>query len=138
MDAQGGFPKELSRTKPYGYSLFVIDLMGGITQILSAPSDNLWTYAAPEGQSMSLGLNFIGPFITDKPSWPYDPDVMYWDDWPVRHPAFIFGGAALGDCGYYNLVKALAPDSDIYEVRRNFPMRHPIIWMHTAHKKTAR
>lgn len=27
MGADGGFPTELARTKPYGYSLFTIDLM---------------------------------------------------------------------------------------------------------------
>jgi len=27
--------------------------------------------------------------IKDKESWPKDPDVMYWNDWPVRHPRSV-------------------------------------------------
>lgn len=129
MDANGGFPKELSRTKPYGYSLFVIDLMAGIAQITSTREDDLWRYSAANGQSMSLGLDFIKPYVTDKSLWPYAQDVMYWDDWPVRHPSLLLAGDALGDCSYYDTVKDLAADSDVYEVRRNFPLRHPLIWM---------
>jgi hypothetical protein len=35
MDENGGFPAELKRTKPYGYSLFIMDAMAGIAQIVS-------------------------------------------------------------------------------------------------------
>ncbi len=41
MDDRGGFPAELARTKPYGYSLFVIDAMAGIAQIASTSEDDL-------------------------------------------------------------------------------------------------
>src|SRR5262249_1699435 len=44
MAADGSFPLELKRTKPYGYTLFNLDAMATICQILSTPEDNLWTY----------------------------------------------------------------------------------------------
>jgi len=66
MDSYGGFPKELGRTKPYGYSIFVFDLMAGIATIASTENDNLWTYETPEGHSMSLGVSFLAPYIADK------------------------------------------------------------------------
>jgi len=129
MNAEGGFPDELSRTKPYGYSLFVLDLMGGIAQTLSSPDDNLWRFETPDGHGMQQGLAFMGPYVGDKTRWPYDQDIAYWDEWPVRHPAFLLAGLALGDCRHTARVRNRAADSDIYEVTRNFPLRHPIIWI---------
>src|SRR3546814_8211733 len=41
MAEDGSFPLELERTKPYGYSLFNLDAMATICQILSVPEDNL-------------------------------------------------------------------------------------------------
>ena len=129
MDARGAFPEEISRTKPYGYSLFVIDLMAGIATIASTPENNLWTARAEDGRSMSLGLAFILPFIADKSAWPYGRDIQYWEDWPVRHPVLIQGGIALADCAAFNLALSLPAESDVYEVRRNWPLRHPILWL---------
>lgn len=129
MNDAGGFPKELARTKPYGYSLFVIDLMGGIAHIASTDADDLWRYTTPNDHNMALGLDFIAPYIEDKSDWPYSQDVAYWEDWPVRHTSLLFGVTALNDCRYYNVVKDLPADSDVYEVTRNFPVRYPIIWL---------
>ena len=36
----GSFPEELRRTKPYGYSLFNLDAMATICELLSTPNDN--------------------------------------------------------------------------------------------------
>src|SRR6266571_2038980 len=38
--ADGSFPEELRRTKPYGYSLFNLEAMATASQILSNPKDN--------------------------------------------------------------------------------------------------
>src|SRR3546814_1544363 len=94
MAEDGSFPLELERTKPYGYSLFNLDAMATICQILSVPEDNLWDYEAPNGQSIKKGVEFLYPYVADKTSWPYDPDVMYWDNWPVAHPFLVFGAVA--------------------------------------------
>src|SRR5205807_7345859 len=45
----GSFPRELSRTKPYGYCLFNLDVMSAVCQILSTPENNLFTYSLPDG-----------------------------------------------------------------------------------------
>jgi hypothetical protein len=37
----GSFPEELRRTKPYGYSLFNLDAMTTVCEILSTADDNL-------------------------------------------------------------------------------------------------
>ncbi|VGO12682.1 hypothetical protein PDESU_01235 [Pontiella desulfatans] len=129
MNAAGGFPKELSRTKPYGYSLFVIDAMAGVAQMASIPEDNLWSFELPDGRGMKKGMEFIYPYIVDKASWPKDPDVLYWDEWPVRQPSLLFAGVALGRSEYLKAWQSLESNPETFEVLRNLPLRHPLIWI---------
>ena len=129
MQNDGGFTEELHRTKPYGYSLFVIDAMSGIAEIASTANDNLWTYKTPDGRGMEKGVEFIFPYIADKSKWPYPHDVLYWDQWPVRQPCLLFGGVALDKPEYLEVWKTLKPDSNVDEVKRNVPLRHPLLWV---------
>ncbi len=130
MAADGSFPLELARTKPYGYSLFQLDVMGMLAEVLSTPHENLWTFATPDGRGMRRALAFMAPFIADKSKWPKPADVMYYDAWPIRHPSLLFGGLALHESSYVALWKRLNPDPTIEEVIRNYPVRQPLLWEH--------
>jgi hypothetical protein len=127
--ADGSFPEELRRTKPYGYSLFNLDALATTCQILSTPSDNLWTFARPDGRSVRAAVAFLAPFIADKQRWPHKPDVMYHDEWPMRHPSLLFAGLAYGEDTYLDLWKRLPADSTVEEVVRNFFVRQPLLWI---------
>jgi alpha-D-xyloside xylohydrolase len=129
MDADGSFPRELKRTKPYGYSLFNLDAMATICQLLSTPQDDLWHYQTPDGRSIQKGIAFMAPYIADKGKWPYAHDVMYWDQWPVAQPALAFGANAFGKEEWLRTWQSLdhAPSNE--EVIRNLPVRHPLIWI---------
>lgn len=129
MAANGSFPKELARTKPYGYSLFQLDVMGMLAEVLSTPDRSMWTYAAPDGRGMRAALAYMYPFIANRAAWPLPPDVMYFEAWPIRHPTLLFGGLALGDSRYVELWKRLEPEPTVDEVIRNYPIRQPILWM---------
>lgn len=129
MAKDGSFPMELERTKPYGYSLFNIDILSTVCQILSTEEDNLWTYKLEDGRGMNTALEFIYPFIKDKSKWMLPPDVMYWEEWPVRHPALLFGGLAYENEKYINLWVKLDPLPETEEGLRNFPIRQPILWI---------
>lgn len=129
MAADGGFTAELGRTKPYGYSLFVLDAMSGIAQIASTPTDNLWTYETSDGRGMAKGLAFIFPYIQDKSKWPYKHDVLYWSDWPVRSPSLVLAGVALNKPEYLKEWESLKPDYHVDEVKRNVPLRYPLLWI---------
>ncbi len=129
MAKDGSFHMELSRTKPYGYSLFNLDAMAMVCHILSTPDDNLWTYETPDGRSMQKAMAFMVPYIADKSKWPYEPDVMYWDEWPVRHPCLLFAGMALNRPDYIELWKTLPPEPETEEGMRNFPIRQPVLWL---------
>jgi hypothetical protein len=127
--ADGSFPEELRRTKPYGYSLFNLDAMATICQILSTRDRNLWTYETADGRGIRKALAFMAPFIADKHTWPYPPDVMYFDEWPMRQAALLFGGVALSEPRYLDIWKGLRADSNVDEVIRNFFVRQPVLWV---------
>lgn len=129
MAEDGSFPRELKRTKPYGYSLFNLDALATICQILSDQKDNLWTFTLSDGRNVKKGIEFLYPFVVNKSSWPYAKDVKFWNDWPVAHPFLIFGGLAYGNKSWVTTWKLLDhfPKGD--EVIRNLPIRHPIIWL---------
>jgi hypothetical protein len=129
MAANGSFPKELARTKPYGYSLFQLDVMGMLAEVLSTPDQSMWTYATPDGRGMGRALSYMYPYIANRGAWPLPADVMYFEAWPIRHPALLFGGLALHEPRYVDLWKRLDPDPTVDEVIRNYPIRQPILWM---------
>ncbi|MDD3787114.1 MAG: alginate lyase family protein [Petrimonas sp.] len=129
MAGNGSFPQELDRTKPYGYSLFNLNAMASICQILSTDEDNLWDYTANNGASIRKGIDFMYPYVLDKGQWPYKKDVMYWDEWPVAQTFLIFGAVNYNEVAYFDLWKSLKHDSSVQEVERNFPIRNPLIWL---------
>lgn len=149
MAADGSFPEELRRTKPYGYSIFNLDVMTALAAVLSTPDENLMTWSLPDGRSLVKGVAWLAPFIADKHLWLKSvhrpppganagavltgelikPDVMYWDNWPVRQPALLFGALAAGRRDWLELWQTLEPDPRVEEIRRNFPIRNPVLWV---------
>lgn len=130
MAKDGSFPLELKRTKPYGYSLFNLDAMASICQILSTKEDNLFAFTTDDGRNLALGLQFMEPYIANKSLWRYPKDVMYWEEWPVRQSSLLFGGIAFKNKKYTDLWKSLNGDFTNPEVIRNMPVRYPLLWVH--------
>ncbi|WP_345952566.1 alginate lyase family protein [Mucilaginibacter sp. PAMB04168] len=129
MAADGSFPLELKRTKPYGYSIFNLDAMTTICELLSTPKDNLFTYQTVDGRSIKKGIEFLYPYLKDKNKWPYHKDVMHWDSWPAAQPALVFGANAYKNAEWLNTWKRLEHDPANEEIIRNLPVRHPLIWL---------
>jgi hypothetical protein len=129
MAADGSFPQELRRTKPYGYSIFNLDAMTTICQLLSSEKDNLWGYQTADGRSIKKGIEYLYPFIADKTKWPLKPDVMYWNDWPVAQPFLLFGANAYKNKDWLDTWKKLDHAPKVEEVIRNLPVRNPLIWI---------
>lgn len=126
--ADGSFPQELRRTKPYGYSLFNLDAMTTICQILSTPADNLWMFEV-DGRGIRRATEYMFPYIREKKSWPLKPDVMYDGEWPMRQSSLLFAGLAFNRSNYLDLWKRLPADSQVEEVIRNFFVRQPVLWI---------
>jgi hypothetical protein len=129
MATDGSFPLELKRTKPYGYSIFNLDAMVTICNILSTPQDDLWNYQTDDKRSIKKGIGFLYPYLNDKTTWPYPHDVMYWDNWPVASPALVLGAVACRNTDWLAAWKKLDHNPQEPEVIRNMPVRHPLIWL---------
>jgi hypothetical protein len=127
--ADGSFPQEMRRTKPYGYSLFNLEAMATVCQILSTPEDNLWAFELPDGRGMHKAMEFMFPYILNKKSWPLKADVMYDAEWPMRQSSLLFAGLAFVNSDYLRLWETLKADSTVEEVIRNFFIRQPVLWV---------
>ena len=129
MAADGSFPLELKRTKPYGYSIFQLDNMTTLCQVLSTSEDNLWTFELPDGRGIRKAVAYLYPFLADKSKWPLKPDVQAWAGWPARQTNLLFAGLALGEKPYLDLWQRLLPDPADPEVQRNIPITQPLLWL---------
>jgi hypothetical protein len=132
LAADGSFPAELRRTKPYGYSIFQLDNFVTLSQVLSRPGDELWDFESPSGRGVRWAVYFLYPFLADKSRWPFAPDLQAWDGWPTRSPALLFAGLAYGEPGYIELWKRLPPDPVDEEVQRNLFITQPLLWLDRA------
>jgi hypothetical protein len=152
-NAQGGFPRELARTKPYGYSIFQFDCATAVGWSLgilrahhnSAKSMGLESsafQAAPAGpapgkagsdasarEALCRAAAFLYPYLEDKSTWPYAHDVQHWESWPVRSPGLLFCGLACDHADYIALWRRLDPDPTDPEIIRNYPIRQPLLWV---------
>jgi hypothetical protein len=129
MAVDGSFPLELERTKPYGYSIFQLDNMATLCQLLSAPEDDLWTFELPDGRGIRKAMSYLYPYLADKSRWPLAPDVQVWEHWPARQPCLLFAGLALNEPSYLELWKRLPADPSNDEVRRNIAITQPLLWL---------
>jgi len=130
MATNGSFPLELKRTKPYGYSIFNLDAMAMICQILGDTlTGDLWIYEAPGGQSISKGIEYLFPYIKNKAEWPFNPDVMYWKEWPVAQPFLLLGAIRFSNNEWFKVWETLDHSPTNEEVIRNLPVRNPLIWI---------
>lgn len=124
----GRQPLELARTKPYGYSLFNLDILGTLATLLSTRRENLWRWRTTDGRGLAPALAFMAPFIADKTRWPYPPDVQHFDSLPFRHIALLLGSEALAQPHLFALWQRLEPDPANAEAIRNMPIRQPLLW----------
>lgn len=129
MGIDGSFPLEAARTKPYGYSLFNLDALATLCQIISSVKEDLWKFSLPDGRSVRSGISYMYPFTADKSLWKLKPDVMYWDNWPVAQPFLLFGAITFNNPAWFETWKRLDHHPEVEEVIRNLPIRHPIIWL---------
>lgn len=154
--ANGGFPRELARTKPYGYSIFQFDCattLGWSLGILAPPQppaapplkgkgfNPSMRSQLPSGASAPAAHDagaraalcrtaaFLYPYLQDKSRWPYAHDIQHWESWPVRSPGLLFCGLACNHREYIALWRRLNPDPTDPEIIRNYPIRQPLLWV---------
>lgn len=130
MDEKGTFPDELSRTKPYNYTLFNLEGYAVLAHIASTEEDNLWAYETEKG-SLIQAFQFMFPYIKDKSQWIRPPDVQHFDELPIQSGGLLF--AALAYHTHKNewleIWQNLNPEVTANEIDRTYPIRQPILWI---------
>jgi hypothetical protein len=129
MAADGSFPKELTRTKPYSYSIFNFDVLAGLCQSLKGLAPDPPAFQLADGRGLAKAAEFIYPFIKDKTAWKWARDVEHFEALPVRSPGLLFAGIAGHEQKYLDLWKTLNPDPEDRETLRNYPIRQPLLWV---------
>jgi len=127
--ADGSFPKELARTKPYSYSIFNFDVMAGLCQSFGDLVPDARDFALADGRGLKRAAEFIYRYIQDKSAWKWAKDVEHFDALPVRSPGLLFAGLAFKEQRYTELWKRLNPDPTDKEIVRNYPIRQPLLWV---------
>ncbi|MBR6352329.1 MAG: alginate lyase, partial [Firmicutes bacterium] len=85
--------------------------------------------------NMARALAFMLPYIRDKEKWFKEPDVMFYDQWPVAQPALLFAWYRFrNDRDFdartcYQTWLELDHFPSNGEVIRNLPLRNPVIWL---------
>jgi hypothetical protein len=129
LGVDGSFPKELTRTKPYSYSIFNFDVMAALCQSLKGVNGDLFAFRLADGRGICKAAEFLFLYLKDKSAWPYAKDVEHFDALPVRSPGLLFAGLACGRPQYTGLWKTMNPDPTDAEIVRNYPLRQPLLWM---------
>ncbi len=132
MTNDGSFPRELARTKPYGYSIFQADNLLILGRLLATPQEDFCRLTLPDGRTPRQAVDFIYPYLADKNQWLAQgrpKDIMHWDGWPVRQACLLLAYAEFGDPKYFQLWKSLEADPADLEIRRNMAMTQPLLWV---------
>jgi hypothetical protein len=129
MAMDGSFPRELTRTKPYSYSIFNFDVVAGLCQSLKRLTPDPPDFQLADGRGLRKAAEFLYPFLKDKGAWKWAKDVEHFDALPVRSPGLLFSGIAFREQRYIDLWKTLNPDPTDKEIIRNYPIRQPLLWV---------
>lgn len=129
IERNGAMPRELARTKPYGYALFTLEVFAGLAVLLGTTSENCFLWREGDSGSVADAMAFLYPYILDKTVWPYPPDVLFFDYWPCRQSALLLVGHHTGERKYRALWDKLPPWRLKFELLRNFPVRIPELWL---------
>ena len=129
MAADGSFPLELERTKPYSYSLFNLDALASLAWNLTDSSFDAWNYSLPDGRGLKLGLEFIKPYLENKSAWPYMKDVDHWDEQPYARQFMLFAAMAWNKPEWFDLWKTLNQNFKSNDSRISQSLKNPILWI---------
>lgn len=130
MAANGSFPEELARTKPYSYSLFNLDATAALLWILSEKSFNDWNYTLSDGRGLRKGLDYMLPFLNDKTKWTETKDLDHWEAQPEPRQFMLFAALAGNDPVWFDLWKSLDKKKGNDESRRSMMLKNSLLWIH--------
>ncbi|MGI4853157.1 MAG: alginate lyase family protein [Janthinobacterium lividum] len=128
MNFDGQFPAELHRPDAYAASIFTLDCMSVLCEVLSSPMDRLWDYTLADGRGMRSAVAFLFPSMENRSNWKLPSDAEHFSDWPVRQPSLLLAGRAYGRPEYLAAWKRLPLEPPSGPLLRYFPVRQPALW----------
>ncbi|MCL2660481.1 MAG: alginate lyase family protein [Acidobacteriaceae bacterium] len=127
--ADGSFPHELATPWPYRNSLFNLDMLAGVANLLTTRFETVWTYDLLDGPGIRSAVARHYPFILNRAEWPYPADPDHFTALPLRRPSLLLAARAFNQAEYADLWKKLPPDTDIPDLQRTFPIAQPLLWV---------
>ena len=128
--ADGFFPQELTTPDPYRNSLFNLDLLAGVCQLLSTRFDSVWDHELPDGPGMRAAIARHAPYIRARSTWPYPADSAHFAQLPARRPALVMAARAYNQPDYATLWRTTSPDQPLdRDLLLAFPIRQPLLWL---------
>ena len=129
ISAEGSFKHELESETPYRDSLFNLDMMAGICQLLSTRFESVWDYELEDGPGMRSAIAYHFPFILDRDRWPFQADAEHFTELPARRASLLFCARVYERPEYAELWKTLPPDPPTPDVLRTLPIHQPLLWI---------
>jgi hypothetical protein len=130
ITAEGKFPRELSSEMPYRNSLFNLDMLAAICNLLSTRFESVWDYELEDGPGVRGAIAYHFPFIANRTKWPYRADLAHFQELPGRRASLLFAARAYQRPEYAALWKTLSPDGPFApEVLRTIPIQQPLLWV---------
>jgi len=126
---EGKFPHELTSATPYRDSLFNLDMMAAVCNLLSTRFESVWDYQLEDGPGMRGAIAYHFPFIADRSKWPYRADTAHFGELPGRRVSLLFAARVYQRPEYAALWTTLPPDPAAPEVLRTIPIHQPLLWV---------
>ena len=136
LAANGTFPRELTSPNAFRDSLFNLDMLATVCQLLTTRFDSVWDYELQDGPGMRSAIAFHYPFIVDRKLWPYRADAQHFDELPGRRPSLLFCARAYQRPEYAETWKKLPPDPPSLDVLRTIPLHQPLLWVRQPPRRT--
>jgi hypothetical protein len=114
IQPDGQMPRELTRTKSWGYSCFNLKALTQLADLGRRVDVDLWNYSTPDGRSIRTALDFHLPFAVDQKPWShqqlgrFDPKELLL---PLRRAAIT-----LNDPKYIDALRSLSGNGASYDI----------------------
>ena len=126
--ADGSFPLEKSRTKPFNYSIFNVELFSVCAQLLDVAGLPCRHEVAANGAGLLTACEWLFPAYQSRENWTLPPDVEYFEHMPFRSLWLLTSGLAFDQPSWIDVFQTLDPEPTIPELVRNMPFRQPMLW----------